>query len=83
MAEIASFVGGCLFTLLLAGGCLWLSYRTLQYREETGLRRERRLREHSEKALPVPSGGVIRPKTRDQIENERNEELQAFNDLLS
>ena len=80
MAEIVSFIAGSIFSLLIAGGCLWLSYKVVQFKEDTEVRREEKRKKLMKR--PVPEGGVIKPKTQEQIDNENSEELKAFADLL-
>lgn len=81
MAEIISFIAGCLFTLLLLAGCLFLSYKVLDYRESSEIRRTQK--ERAVRPIRVPTGGVIKPKTFQEMENDKNEELKAFDELLS
>lgn len=80
MAEIISFIAGSIFSLLVAGGCLWLSYKVLQFKEETEIRREEKRKKLIKR--PISSGGVIRPKTQEEVDNQNSEELKAFADLL-
>ena len=81
--DIIYFIAGCLFSLLLTGACLFVSYKVLQYKEDTDIRRSEKAKAILKRSVPSPSGGVIRPKTTQQIAEERNEELDAFKELLS
>lgn len=81
MAEIISFISGCIFTLLLTGGCLYISYKVIQFREDTDVRREEK-KKRTEKKI-IPNGGVIRPKTFAQLEMEKDEQTQALLDLIN
>ncbi len=83
MSEILAFVSGCLFTLLLAGGCLALSYRVLEYKETTGVRRTEKAREVRRKNAPVPDGGVLSPKTLDELALENDQGVRAAEEVLS
>lgn len=79
MSNVLFFMGGCIFSLLLALGCLYLTYNVLQFKENTEIRREiKKNKLHS----PVPQGKVIRPKTQEEYDQERDEEFQAFNKIL-
>lgn len=81
MAEIISFIAGCIFTLFLVAGCLFLSAKLVQFKEDAEIRREVKKKKLQPKT--TPSGGVIKPKTYTEIENAANEELQAFTAILN
>ncbi len=82
MIEIAAFVSGCLFTVLLG----WLVYRTVRslvdYQEDTIVRRKEKSRQAMKKIAPVPDGGVISPKTLDELAMENDQGVRAAEELL-
>lgn len=83
MAEIISFVGGCIFAILLVIISTYLAYRILELRQELATKREEHIKRiHQQYTPSVPEGGVIRPKTLEDIEAENDETLDAFNNLM-
>ena len=77
------FMAGSLFTLFLVALCLLLAFKVAEYKES---REERR--ESNKRPLPSPTQkadmyGSIKPLTTEQIANMKNEELQAFEDILN
>ena len=83
MAEIISFVGGCVFAIVLVVVSTYLAYRILELRQELAVRREEQIKRIHQKYTPsVPEGGVIKPKTLEDIEAENEETLDAFNNLM-
>lgn len=75
-----SFVIGSAYTFLLMGGCFLVVYKVLQYSNHPGIGRV--ARKEAARKKTSPSGGVIMPKTQEEIDNEANEELQAQLALL-
>lgn len=83
MGLIVAFISGCIFALLLTGACLFASYRVIDFKENTDARREEKKRQATKRNIPVPSGGVIRPKTSAEMEIERNETTQALLEMIN
>lgn len=83
MAYILVFIAGCLFSLVLVAICLLVSYKVIDFKENIEVRREDKQRKIRRNNTPIPDGGVIRPKTYEELENDKNEELQAFNEILN
>lgn len=82
MGEIAAFVSGCVFSLLLAGGCVFMSVKVVEYRETGEERRENRRNAYAKKAYREPEGGVIRPMTQEEIDQAADEELNEVRKIL-
>lgn len=82
MGEIIAFMVGSIFTLGLSLGCLYLVYKMLEYKETTDIRREEKIKNNRVKNNPAPEGGVIRPKTFEQLAEENDEYAKAVSALL-
>lgn len=81
MHDVLIFISGALFTLILVALSLVLAFRITDYKENLEVARERKRKAFAIKN--TAKGGVLIPKTLEERQLEKDEEFQAFTDLLN
>lgn len=59
-----------------------MAYNLISYKESTETRKEAKKKALERKNAPAPSGGVIRQKTQEEIDLEKNDEARALAETL-
>lgn len=81
MRDVAIFLSGGIFSLIVVYVSFRVSFMVVEFKEDREVKSE--IKKKNLLKAAATGGSIIRPKTPQQIANEKDEELQAIKDVLN